>query len=504
MFPLKFATFLAVRIKTSPGELFCLMVLLTAFGVHVADAQKAKAGLRDKFLLVSDIHFNPMAYPALVAELAAADPVQWEAILQRTSPTAFSPYGEDTNWWLLQSALDQMRRTLPHPAFVMYTGDLLAHNFPRTYRDATHDDDPQHYRAFVLKTVEFLALEFRKRFPNTKVLLTPGNNDEDCGDYSIAAGGAFLSDTAELARDLAAADATFASDWRALGSYNVPHPTVPGVRIISLNSIFFSNKYHATNFSKGCATVESAAASDLFNWLKANLAAAQQAKQKVWLMFHIPPGIDGYATTHNYSAQAQGTGDSASASCNSIVPMWVPTWTQQVDGLLEEFHSTVIASFAGHTHNDDFRLLNTAGVNKAFVLIDPPVSPIYDQNPGFRVVTFDRDGSLTDETTYYLTNLKQASRKVRGQWKKEYEFTREWRMSRLDLASLGTIYSDIQTTQTARDRWLKLYNVSSSAAIVPRDTVRGLYCAIGALDVAAYQSCYCPAGSGLKSVPASK
>ncbi len=501
MFPAKFAAFLTVRI--SPGELFCLLLLLTVLGGHGADAQQAKAGSRDKFLLASDIHFNPMADAALVAELAAADPSRWETILQRTQPATFSPYGQDTNWWLLQSALDQMRKTLPHPAFVMYTGDLLAHDFPRTYRNATHDNDPEHYRAFVLKTVEFLALEFRKRFPDAKVLLTPGNNDEDCGDYSIAPAGTFLSDTAGLARELAGADAAFASDWKALGSYNVPHPTVAGVRILSLNSIFFSNKYHATSFSKGCATVESTAASDLFNWLKTNLAAAQQSKQKVWLMFHIPPGIDGYSTTHNYAAPA-GNSATAGGACNPIVPMWVPNWTQQVDELMEEFQSTVIASFAGHTHNDDFRLVNTAGVNKAFVLIDPPISPIYDQNPSFRVVTFDRDGWLADQTTYYLTNLKQASSKVLGKWKKEYQFTREWKMPRLDLASLGTIYGDIQTAGTARDRWLKLYNVSSSAAIVPPDTVQGLYCAIGALDVAAYQSCYCPSGSKPKSAPASK
>ncbi|MGO9518029.1 MAG: hypothetical protein ACLPND_13365, partial [Candidatus Korobacteraceae bacterium] len=87
-------------------------------------------------------------------------------------------------------------------------------------------------------------------------------------------------------------------------------------------------------------------------------------------------------------------------------------------------------------------------------------------------------------------------------WKKEYQFTREWKIPRLDLDSIGTIYNDIQTTKTARDLWLKLYNVSSSAAIVPPDAVRGLYCAIGALDVAAYQSCYCPAQPAPKSTPA--
>src|SRR5271165_7001041 len=494
MFPPNLAGFHCIRISGSKGKFLCLMALLVALIASAAAAQPAR-GVKNKLLLVSDIHFNPMADATLVSSLEAADPIQWESILQRTSPGSFSPYGQDTNWWLLQSALDQMRKTLPHPAFVMVTGDLLAHEFPKTFLNAAHDTDPEHYRTFVLKTVEFLTLEFRKRFPGAKILVTPGNNDEDCGDYSIQAGGTFLSDTAEMARDLAGANGSFVGDWKALGSYNMPHPTIPGVRILSLNSIFFSNNYHATNFSKGCAVVASTAASDLLQWLHSNLAAAQQANQKVWLMFHIPPGIDGYATTHNHPAQPATNVPSAANSCaDSIVPMWVPTWTAQFDALLDSYHDTVIASFAGHTHTDDFRLVNTAGVgvNKAFVLIDPPISPVYDQNPAFQVVTFRSDGALADQATYYLTNLKQASSKVRGRWKKEYTFTREWGAPRLDLASLGTIYSQIQATEEVRDRWLKLYNVSSSAAQVPADTVRGLYCAIGALDPTAYAKCYCP------------
>ena len=39
------------------------------------------------------------------------------------------------------------------------------------------------------------------------------------------------------------------------------------------------------------------------------------------------------------------------------------------------------------------------------MLIDPPVSPIYGQNPAFRVVSFTEGGRLADQSTYYLTNL---------------------------------------------------------------------------------------------------
>ena len=111
-----------------------------------------------------------MADSALVSELEKAEPAHWEAILDRTSPGMFSQYKSDTNWWLLKSALAQFPKTIRRPAFVMITGDLLAHEFPSTFRSVTHDDDQQHYRAFVLKTVEFLALELQRKFPDTKIL----------------------------------------------------------------------------------------------------------------------------------------------------------------------------------------------------------------------------------------------------------------------------------------------------------------------------------------------
>ncbi len=50
-----------------------------------------------------------------------------------------------------------MRKTDPDPALVMITGDLLAHGFPQAYAKTTHDTKPEHYRAFVSKTVSFVT-----------------------------------------------------------------------------------------------------------------------------------------------------------------------------------------------------------------------------------------------------------------------------------------------------------------------------------------------------------
>jgi len=433
-----------------------------------------------------------MADPTLVGDLVAADPTQWETILERSKLIRFSQYGEDTNWWLLRSALDQMRVTLPHPAFIMVPGDLLAHEFPQTYATVTHDNDREHYRAFVLKTLHFLALEFRQRFGDTKILVTPGNNDEECGDNSVEAHGRFLNDTAELARETVEADRGFKNEWKAMGIYNVPHPVIPGLRVISLNTAFFSYRYQPASFSQGCAPVASKADTDLLAWLESSLAAAKQAHERVWLLFHVPPGIDVAATMHEHESLATKSPSPAAAVFQkAVVPLWNPELTSQFGSLLKTYQDTIIASFAGHTHTDDFRLIGTPGSRKQFVIMNPPITPVDNENPAFRVVTFNGDGSLADQSTYYLTNLKQSTSKAKGQWKKEYIFSQEWKVKQINAASLESIYKQIGTNQNTRERWLKLYKVSSAIAKVPAGNGRGPYCAIEHLDPESYATCYC-------------
>lgn len=479
-------------LKPSVRRLFLITVFLSAIVTFGGIAQPSSGAPNDRFLIASDIHFDPFADPALVADLAAAPVAKWEMILNGSTLTRYSQYSQDTNWWLLQSTLDAMHEKLHDPALVMITGDLLAHNFPETFRRVTHDNDREHYRIFVLKTIQFLALESHERLNGSKVLITPGNNDNECGNYDIEADGPFLADTAGVAQHLAHGGGSFVKDWNAFGSYTVRYPTVPGIRIISLNTVFFSKKYHAASFNNGCSEIESAAALRTFTWLKNNLARAAQAHEKVWLMFHIPPGIDGYSTMVRYQNLSKQAGATSETCINAIVPLWDPIWTARFEGLLKKYRSTIAASFSGHTHSDDFRLASSAR-GRTFVLIDPPVSPVYGQNPAFRVVTFRRDGGVADLSTYFLTNLKTASSHAPGKWMLEYKFSRQWRVRRVDGTSLKILLDEIEHDPHARSDWFKLYGVSSAAARVPTSGERSLYCASGYLNEGAYQTCYCPA-----------
>jgi hypothetical protein len=467
-------------------------LLIALLWISIAVTSCTAAPRESRFLWLSDIHFNPMADAALVDELVKADPAQWEAVLNRTSPAEFSQYKSDTNWWLLKSALQQMPKTVGRPAIVIVTGDLLAHGFPQLYKAAMHDEDQQHYGAFVKKTVQFLALQLRAKFPGTRIYVTPGNNDNDCGDYSIQADGAFLDDTAAIARELADGDSEFAASWKLRGSFNVAHPTVANARLISLNSIFWSQKYEALSPAEGCKPVASNASAELMTWLEESLAAAQRAHEKVWLMFHIPPGIDGYASAMKRKKSVGGGATDDAATCaQAIVPMWKVEWTAQFDALLAKYGDTVTAAFAAHTHSDDFRVIGTAGEGQQFVLMAPAISPIYQQNPSFRVVSYQADGSLADQTTYFLTNLPATSAKTKGRWKKEYTYSSQWKAPGINGASLNSVYNRVVAEESARAEWLKFYAVSGPALEGEKPIVQPLYCAVEGLSVESYRQCWC-------------
>jgi len=471
-----------------------LLVLLGILSLVALSRSASGQPRESKFLVASDLHFNPLADSMLVKDLEATEPTRWEPIVDCTLPNTFSLYKSDTNWWLLKSALQQFPVTLRHPRFVMVTGDLLAHRFHETFKTVTHDSDQEHYRAFVLKTVQFLAWEIQRKFPGTKIYVTSGNNDNDCGDYTIVPNGTFLSDTAPIAKELASGDDDFANAWKSLGSFNVPRPSIPGVRIISINSIFFSQRYDPRSSSEGCKSVSSNGGTELMAWLEKNLAEAAQANQKVWLMFHIPPGIDGYATAIKSDSLINGgAADSAETCRKSIIPMWIPDWTSRFDNLLAKYSSTVLAGFAAHIHSDDFRLIGTAAAGRKFVLLNPAISPIYGQNPGFRVVSYKSDGTVTNQTTYYLTNLTYATSTTKGKWKKEYTFTRQWKAQELDARSLHTVYDEVVSDDGAREQWLKMFAVFGPVEREDKRFVRALYCTDEGLSMEQYKAYYCGA-----------
>ncbi|MGA8810125.1 MAG: hypothetical protein WB973_19830 [Thermoanaerobaculia bacterium] len=431
------------------------VILLSLFAV-------ASSALAEKFLSVSDIHFNPFADPAIVAKLEAADVSQWDAILASSTVTAFSPAGSDTNDPLLRSAFGEMQKQLPSPAFVLISGDFLAHSFDKNYQQYASDKSQTAYTAFVKKTIAYVALKLHHAYPGARIYPTLGNNDSDCGDYAMAAHGAFLADFRDVWNPIVASR-SFQRRFPAGGYYHADVPGLKNVRVIAVNTNFFSTNY------KNCGTPGPDPGMQQLQWLEAELLLARSEGKRVWLLLHIPPGIDVYDT------ERDGT-------CPSLTPQtfWKDEYAKKYLAIAAAHRHTILGSFAGHTHQDEFRIV--AG---NFVHVTPSLTPVFGNNPAFEIVDVGSKGDVTGYVAWNLPNVAIP-------WKREYSFNEAYAESTYDTATLTKLAAAIGGDAATRQKYFTYYSSSS-----PKSTAdalakwQGYWCGLQAMTGTAFTACRC-------------
>jgi hypothetical protein len=123
-----------------------------------------------RFLMMSDIHFDPMADPKLVDRPSSTESEEWRAIFESSDNKSPARYGADSNWALRHSALGQAKQALPNPDFIVLPGDLLPHNFRYRFDVSAADHSDAAYRLFVRKMMLLLVLHVEQSFPDTPIL----------------------------------------------------------------------------------------------------------------------------------------------------------------------------------------------------------------------------------------------------------------------------------------------------------------------------------------------
>jgi hypothetical protein len=122
-----------------------------------------------------------------------------------------------------------------------------------------------------------------------------------------------------------------------------------------------------------------------FAWLRGRLTAAASENRMVWIIGHIPPGLE----TWGYSN------------------LWFPLYLQAYLDIVQDplLGSVIAAQLFAHTHTDEFRVLPSAPEGAGPILITNAVSPIYDNHPGFRVVEYDPVSSRPLSYSVYFARL---------------------------------------------------------------------------------------------------
>ena len=420
------------------------ILILIALNLSWSPVAQVKAALSPAAptghaLLLSDIHFDPLADPAIVKQLIAAPASQWEAIFATSAQGGYAHSPNDANYPLLKSTLSAAAAQNPFD-FVIASGDYLRHDFQSAFVKAggSRSDFP----AFANKTAVFVVNTVQA-IMGVPVYLALGNDDSPCVDYGLAPGSAFLTALAD-SLDVLAHNPEAATDFRTAGFYELPHPALANEEILVLNSVLWSPRY------SNCGSNGNDPGEAEMQWLGWKLYEAKTLAKKVILVMHIPPGIDSYAS-------------SRSSNSKSVTQFWRDRCFTQFLELMQSYGDIVQIALAGHTHMDDFRVLSTSGSTPPVGFrITPAISPIFGNNPAFSVLDYSvSTGAVSDIATYYLNLVKGGDN---PQWALEYRFSTAYGYA-LTARNLEKLAAAIHDNLNVRQIFIGYYAASAPLPI---------------------------------------
>jgi len=353
-----------------------------------------------RFLTMADIHFYPFHYCGtmkpcpLIEKLRNASAEQWPAIFNQFKMSA-QQNKQDTNSRLLISALNAARDAVnvQHAQFVLILGDSLGHHYRADYRQFTGDRSREGYKAFARKTLVYLSQQIAATFPTIDVYTLVGNNDSYKGNYITSTDNGFFIDAAVIWSSLVKSSANreaMRNQFSHAGYYSVLLSSSLNLRLLALNTVPFSYKAKGKNL-ENITNAE-------FVWLHAQLQAAKDKNEKVFIAMHIPEAIDIYATQR--------------LRLFRLFDLWKTTDIQRFQAEIKAYAPQIVGIFAGHLHSNWVQFLTIDG-HEIPQIVTTSISPVFGNYPAFRIYSYSEDPfklqGLTDYSYSYSRNAWKSS-----------------------------------------------------------------------------------------------
>ncbi len=407
-------------------------------------------------LFVSDIHFEPFRDPGKAAQLAAAPAGEWNELLAAPATADAEAQftklqqtcharGDDTTYALFQSSLHAIHAQANDAKFVIVSGDLIAHSFSCKFATVFPKAAPAEYRAFVEKTIAYVMSGLRNALPGVPVYAALGNNDSDCGDYQLDAHSEFLEATGrDLTADVPVAERTEAQrTFAAAGYYSVTLPApMQHTKLLVLNDLFMAKRYTTCG-----GKADAAPAAEQIAWMKGQLDAARSKHEKVWVMSHIPPGVDPYSTAMKGKDICAGNTPTMFLSSEAL--------PEAMAGYGDVLRLAVFA----HTHMDELRLLEPVdgeGMAERGIAVKlvGSISPINGNAPSFTVTSIDAGTAVMKD---YRVIVASNASGVGTKWTEEYDFAKTYGQVSFTATTVRNVIADFGADPSAQEKASQSY-----------------------------------------------
>jgi len=397
-----------------------------------------------KIVVFSDVHFNPFYDPTIFQQLVNADPSNWASIFASSTSTELSTWGSDTNYPLLLIALSSIKNNSSGATMFIFPGDMLTHSFSSKFYALYGSTDQTAMQAFADKTIAFLTQYIRSYCGDTPILFSLGNNDS-YADYQVEPNGSFLVNSAEhFYEDFLNSipdHQTFVNTYDA-GGYYVIDPVGSDLEVVVLNTVLFS--------VDAVGDVDAAAQAELA-WFSTTMASAKASGKKVWILMHVPTGVNVRKTAEHVDQSGHIT---------EAKMMWQAAYQESFLQTLSSYSDIVTMILAGHTHMDEYKLPN------GFLEITPAISPVDGNNPAFKIFTFSSDSFQPSD--YVAWNYDLASKPA--QFTNYYTFSTQYSETGILDTFLSQLYSLFSSNADDKGYYRSYYLSGHSASDFITDT----------------------------------
>jgi sphingomyelin phosphodiesterase acid-like 3 len=221
-------------------------------------------------------------------------------------------------------------------------------------------------------------------------------------------------------------------------------------RLIVLDDLFMSVKYRT------CAGKQDAAAGAAqIAWLRKELTRARQWKERVWVLGHIPPGVDIYSTFATMRDVCSGAAPQMFLASDAL------------GNVLTENADVIRLGIFAHTHMDELRLLEAKDGGRVAIKMVSSISPVNGNNPSFTVAQANpATAALADYAVFAASNQTG----VNTSWSKEYDYAQTYHQAEFSPAALEKLITGFKrdpNADTAASRaYIRDFFVGDSSSLI--------------------------------------
>ncbi|PRP89006.1 putative sphingomyelin phosphodiesterase [Planoprotostelium fungivorum] len=396
-----------------------------------------------KILHLSDIHWDDLYEPGTIIDCNIPICCRSDSVLDKGGDATkkAGKWGNVASCDIPETTLEALLEAAAahKPDLIIITGDNTPHDIWNQTKELT------------IKREKRAAELIQKHFPNTPAIMSIGNqyvtrnfleiSDPSSDSYPVDQFNRIGPDASHLDTFDWLLE-TFSTAWapwltkytdksdtaRAIadlrnGGYYSLAP-IPGLRVVALNTLWgdFFNFYNLLEENQGVQQ---------FEWLEDILRYARNNREKVILSGHIPP----------YDSSFNGVG--------GYIPRYHDIFHRNKD--------IIVGQLYGHTHNDQFNLMFTNGMNETatgLILQTSSVTSFGGHQPAFRIIHYASDFSFIDYD-HYMTNLEAANENDKPEWKLEYSARDEYSVKDLSPASYDDLWHRFATDDALFQKWHK-------------------------------------------------